>query len=434
MTVKRVLTLVLTLVASILAASETASALPVFARRYETSCNTCHAVVPKLNPFGIAFRNNGYRIPLGDEKLLKVPDVSLGAPAWKQLWPKAVWPGKIPSVPPIAFRAALDVDVQPSQPAHLNFDFPDFLALYAVGPAGDSVSFFGSVFLIGATNTLFVDRAWAQFRLTPEKPGTNWAVLKVGRIDMRDEPFSSGYRKLTIQNYNLSAFRAVSDGARLMDKDAGVELWGAATGPDNRGGLEYGAGIVQGTAGASENNNSKDAYWSLNYKVGGHGVVGSRNEIENVMPTNNYAEKSIAVGTFGYRGKDITKTTVTPSEDQVTRTGVKLDAYYGNLNVYGAAMVATDNIRDVIPRTINSSVFYAEADYMVLPWVMPLTRFEKTNYSDGRRDVEQLIPALNFSVRANVRFILEGHFFNRVSPTGARTSPNGGIARLEFLF
>src|SRR5436190_17125141 len=101
-------------VAVIFFGAESASALPIFARRYETSCTTCHAMIPKLNPFGIAFRNNGYRIPLADDKLLKSPDVSLGAPAWKQLWPKAVWPGKIPSVPPIAFRAAADVNVRPT--------------------------------------------------------------------------------------------------------------------------------------------------------------------------------------------------------------------------------------------------------------------------------------------------------------------------------
>src|SRR5688572_30206606 len=42
-------------------------ALPIFARRYQTSCTTCHAIIPKLNPFGMAFRNNGYRIPGNDE-------------------------------------------------------------------------------------------------------------------------------------------------------------------------------------------------------------------------------------------------------------------------------------------------------------------------------------------------------------------------------
>lgn len=395
----------------------------------------CHAIIPKLNPFGIAFRNNGYRIPLADEKLLKSQDVSLGAPAWKQLWPKAVWPGKIPSVPPIAFRAATDVSIRPSQPVNVNFNFPNFLALYLAGPAGDTVSFFGSVFLSGATNTLSVDRAWAQFRLTPEKPGTNWAVLKVGRMDLRSEPFSSGSRRATAQNFNVSTYNAVSDSVRMLDKDAGVELWGAATGPDNHGGLEYAAGIVQGTAGATENNNFKDMYWSASYKFGGHGVVGSRKELDDAVPIRGYAEKSIGFGTFGYRGKGITRITGVPLENQFTRTGAKVDAYLGNLNLFSAVTVGRDNVHDTATRSTRSSAVFVEADYMALPWVMPILRFEKTNFSDGRRNIRQVVAALNLAVRANVRVVVEGRFYNRISASGtARTGTNEGLTRLEFLF
>ncbi len=423
------------LAALILAVCDSASALPVFARRYETSCTTCHAIIPKLNPFGIAFRNNGYRIPLAEEKLLKSQDVSLGAPAWKQLWPKAVWPGKITGVPPVAFRVATDVNMRPSQPVNVNFDFPSFLSLYLVGPAGDTVSFFGSVFMFGATNTLVVDRAWAQFRLTPEKPGTNWAVLKVGRIDVRAEPFSSGYRRTTAQNFNISDYRPVADSVRMRDKDAGIELWGAATGPDNRGGVEYAAGIVQGTGGAAENNNFKDMYWTASYKVGGHGVVGSRREVDGEVPINSYAEKSLTFGTYGYRGKGVTRVTGPAVENQFTRAGGKVDAYIGNLNLFGAVVVGHDNIRDSARRSIRSSAFYAEADYMLFPWLMPIVRFEKTNYSDGRRAVRQVLPAVNIAIRANVRVVVEGRLFNHLSPGGtARTGLNEGLARLEFLF
>ena len=92
--------------------TDTGWTLPVFARRYETSCGTCHVVIPKLNPFGVAFRNNGYRIPVNDAKFVKASDVALGAPGWKQLWPKAVWPGAIPGIPPIAVRVMTDVNVR----------------------------------------------------------------------------------------------------------------------------------------------------------------------------------------------------------------------------------------------------------------------------------------------------------------------------------
>ncbi|HYZ17459.1 MAG TPA: hypothetical protein VE591_13705, partial [Candidatus Acidoferrum sp.] len=46
-----------------------ASAVPLFAMRYQLRCSACHSVLPELNDFGNAFRDNGYRIP----KLKKHP-------------------------------------------------------------------------------------------------------------------------------------------------------------------------------------------------------------------------------------------------------------------------------------------------------------------------------------------------------------------------
>jgi hypothetical protein len=421
-------------VATILTLTDTGWALPIFARRYETSCTTCHVVIPKLNAFGIAFRNNGFKIPINDARLIKMPDVALGAPAWKQLWPKAVWPGAIPGVPPIAIRVLTDVNIRPSAPVNLNFDFPDGLAAYAAGSAGDSFSFFGNIFLAGATNSLFVDRAYGQFKLVPESPGQNWLTLKIGRIDTRAEPFSSTYRKITAQNYNVSDFRVVANGFGFRDHDAGAELWGAATGPDNRGGLEYAAGVLQGTNGRPENNNFKDYYWAASYKVGGLGVVGSRVEVEpQATSAEGYEETSIQAGGFAYIGKG---QPLLPgvTEDRFTRTGFRIDAWLKTLNVYGAFVQGEDQLRGLTPRTINSSAIMAEADYLILPWVMPTFRFEKTNYSD-RRNVVLLLPAVSFLVRANVKVLAEARFFNRLQAGGRdRTGLNEGLVRLEFAF
>jgi hypothetical protein len=290
------------------------------------------------------------------------------------------------------------------------------------------------VFLSGANNALFLDRAYGQFRLVPESPGQNWLVLKVGRIDARAEPFSSTYRRTTAQQFNTSDFRAVSDGFRLRDHDAGVELWGAATGPDNKGGLEYGIGVVQGTNGRVENNNFKDYYWAVSYKVGGHGVVGSRDESTEVVSPEQYEETSISVGSFMYMGKGQPRTIPDVSEDQLTRTGIKVDAWLKNLNMFAAYVRGNDELRGT-SETIETSAIMAQAEYPVLPWVMPVARFEKTNYSDGRRNVIQFIPAVNLLVRANVRVLAEGRFFNRVGANAtARTGLNEGLIRLEFLF
>src|SRR4051794_5085706 len=39
-----------------------AGAIPVFAHRFDLTCQACHTVVPNLTPFGEEFRANGYRI------------------------------------------------------------------------------------------------------------------------------------------------------------------------------------------------------------------------------------------------------------------------------------------------------------------------------------------------------------------------------------
>src|SRR5437867_1989376 len=43
-----------------------ARAIPAFARKYDLPCSACHEAWPKLNDFGIAFRDRGYQ--LGNEK------------------------------------------------------------------------------------------------------------------------------------------------------------------------------------------------------------------------------------------------------------------------------------------------------------------------------------------------------------------------------
>ena len=40
-------------------------ALPLFAHEYGLSCQKCHTVIPRLSEFGVAFMNNGYKLPGG---------------------------------------------------------------------------------------------------------------------------------------------------------------------------------------------------------------------------------------------------------------------------------------------------------------------------------------------------------------------------------
>jgi len=80
------------------------TAIPAFSRMYSTSCMTCHIDFPKLNDFGKAFKDAGFKFPKDDEDQLKVAPVMLGAEAQKQNFPNSVWPGSIPGMPPIGLR------------------------------------------------------------------------------------------------------------------------------------------------------------------------------------------------------------------------------------------------------------------------------------------------------------------------------------------
>jgi hypothetical protein len=83
--------------------SQDASAIPAFARKYGTSCYTCHSGFPSRNAFGEAFKNNGYRWPGGeDEDKAKQEQLKMGADGWKKTFPKSPWPAEIPGYAPVS--------------------------------------------------------------------------------------------------------------------------------------------------------------------------------------------------------------------------------------------------------------------------------------------------------------------------------------------
>ena len=94
----------LLLVTILMVAPSSSYAIPAFSRLYGTSCTTCHLDFPKLNDFGKAFKDAGFKFPKDDESFLKVPPIMLGAPAQAELWPKTVYPGTIPGILPVGLR------------------------------------------------------------------------------------------------------------------------------------------------------------------------------------------------------------------------------------------------------------------------------------------------------------------------------------------
>jgi hypothetical protein len=120
-------------------ASSYTYAIPAFSRQYGTSCSTCHVDFPKLNDFGKAFKDAGFKFPKDDETNIKIPPVMLGAPAQAELWPRAVFPGTIPGLPPISLRFNQFFQV-------VNFfprtDFETrFFSIFTAGNFGSDIAF-----------------------------------------------------------------------------------------------------------------------------------------------------------------------------------------------------------------------------------------------------------------------------------------------------
>ena len=91
----------LLMIAALVSIARPAAAIPAFARKYGTSCGTCHTIYPKLNPFGEAFRHNGFRFPGVDSDVVKQEPIPLGQDAYKKTFPHSVWPGTLPSSIPL---------------------------------------------------------------------------------------------------------------------------------------------------------------------------------------------------------------------------------------------------------------------------------------------------------------------------------------------
>jgi len=43
--------------------TESGGAIPAFARKYNMSCATCHAPIPRLKPYGDEFAGHGFKLP-----------------------------------------------------------------------------------------------------------------------------------------------------------------------------------------------------------------------------------------------------------------------------------------------------------------------------------------------------------------------------------
>jgi hypothetical protein len=376
----------------LLAVASPADAIPAFARKYKTSCQTCHYAFPVLNAFGKAFRNNGYRYPAGqDRDMTKDEPVNLGSEGYKKVWPDAIWPSDMAGTPPVSLRALGRFHYM--EAAKLStFEIPHELELLFAGTFDDRISYFGEIELEHEAELAYGFKVQYDF-----SPLFHFALGDVGLDRVTPE-----HLRLTREHYNITQLANQSDTWTLEGgAGGGMQLSGAANGSGGVGGLTYSLGVGNGQNDADnfDLNNHKDVYGSLGYKIGGLGEAGGTAGQEEKEQSAYYVDNSVRLGGFGYSGTAVDDDA---KADKFSLLGGEVEGWYDRFIVM--ATVATMK-SDYNGAERDSRMFFVEGRYVALPWLIATPRYESTD-----RDVDDevdartaLIPAVTAMVRANVR-------------------------------
>jgi len=417
----------------------TSQAIPAFSRQYGTSCSTCHVDFPKLNDFGKAFKDAGFKFPKDDESFIKVPPVLLGAPANKELFPHSIWPGTIPGLPPIglrynhffqvvsANRNNFNLQNTAGDPA-LNQFIPrtDFQAgLFSIFMAGN----FGSDIAFWVDDDLSVGGSGQDGGLGDGylkfvnigrflKLPTDALNLRVGQFEL-DLPFSPA------RSWNLSGWdiydqpniggpgQNVNNAFALSNAAQGVEISGGhqyrgyhyslAIVNQNTGGSPGSGTNVPPVVGYTSDSNFKDLYARLAYRFNLERDPASRNEIQAAGATGPRDHTYLSLGTLYFYGRSVQRFSgqdvnnnpvVITAREPFYRVGGDFSFNYHMFNLFGQFLYGRDqNLLPLVPSgtplalpvgfTPGSPAHFSggflEADYLVYPWMMAIMRWDRVN-------------------------------------------------------
>lgn len=377
--------------------TEDAQAVPTFSRKYHTSCTTCHVGFPKINAFGDAFKNNGYRLP-DDEVFVKEPPVWLGSKAYERVWPKAIWPVSIPGNVPIALRIIGQFKYDQTNAiadgkGKTSFEFPHEIEFMSLGTLGDNLAFNLGFALQDEGERSAVERVYLEYSdVLSGHYGIPKDLINIrgGFMDLMAMPFSTHNQNVFGSRPTIYDFRISSgDQPRIRDSQSGIEVFGIF---NKR--FRYATGVVNGIAtdGASgdfiDNNTEKDVYVRAEYKFGGLPFSGAADSGtgDQLSSSFSYFDQgpSVTVGTTGYFGvNQIDAATDVDSEYyrimgffRANRGRYNMDLVY--LSQWDDA-AAGQFAASTFDEDISTWGFYAEGTAYIYPWLALALRYDRLN-------------------------------------------------------
>ncbi len=469
--------------------TQDARAMPAFARKYQTSCATCHEAFPRLNGVGEAFRLNGFKFT-DDELYIKEEPVELGDEAYKRLWPNAIWPSDMPGMPPLSLTLDNDAsyDIGGTQSARTEFKFPQRAKLLGAGAMGDNMSVFvelgftrqgagGGDHHGGAATEEGTDtdvEGWVQFEDLFGRE--NMYNIRLGTIGMHEIGLftARGHNSFSISNYLYSAWSMptpthdnVADVLAITED--GIDYDGNPFTIHAQPGIElngfgkkwrYALGLVNGNGDKfNDNNTEKDVYLQLAYKFGGMGFDGSGMEDQETLgsASDPWRDDSLTCSLFGYYGTSpVTIDDDDPADefasnqsDRFWRLGPGLLWRTGDLQLgSGYIWGKNDNPFGALSTdAVDSKSWFVEANYFAKPWLIPYARYEtltldlpnevsntdEASWASGA-DQERFIIGTKMLLRANVSLGLEGILYTKDDREGSNDDNSMFLASLKIAF
>jgi hypothetical protein len=454
-----------------------AFAIPAFARKYRTSCSTCHNVFPELNDFGWAFYKNGFKFPKDDADFVQDPQQMLGAPAYKKIFPKAIYPGEIPGSLPIGFRYEGYTQYNAKQPLALGFlprvDLfsPNTFTILSAGSFGPNLSWWvdDDISVGGQNSAGSMGFAYLKANDLGRYLGLPKDTLNVrfGQFEL-DLPFSQAYT-INPTDYDIYDELAVaaSPGTTnnpfcLCAMQRGVEFGGYP----NDGNFNWSVAVTNGSNDSPPVNNGKNVYVNVFEQFNLDRDHTQRKEVQAAGATGPHDHTSLRLGAFYDYGQnalntDPTLPTFLPGFGAIDEPYYRLGSYFrfryqGKFELFGMGMYAHD--ADLLPVTtlagrnvlqhgpsINYSGGFVQAEYWVYPWLIPMMRYDVVNapfdFSNGlstRFARNRFSPGLQALVRPNIKvnFEYERRWQKPVPSPAMPPSyrPNGAVLGIDFAF
>ena len=418
-----------------------AAAVPSFSRKYGTSCQTCHTHFSVLNPFGEAFRRNGYLFPSSqgsvDSDVAKEETVAMGQPEDRGAFPHAVWPGRISQALPLAAMVNLSLpyalpnsDLKKANGNSLTWDNAvGPVMLYAAGSITDSLTYYTKVSIL-QTGGVSLGPAYLLFNdLIGPKHLVNVWVGRLVAPQLTSHVSSGAY--LADKAFPLVSAAGLFNGNQSLilgqGPSNGVELNGIAW---HRMGYSLGW-LASTTQAGLKAPNAQDFYARLGTKLGGMSLDGEGGPKETAQDVvRPWAETAITLDVFAYRGMTVVDNftnapQLTPQENEVRAVGMAARAQLGSLSAnvilqhqyhhspyagtdprpasYPDQPVALPGVPD--RKSGKAAIGAGELAYVVYPWLVPAVRVEHTRLDSnwGSANFTRFMPGVSLLLRSNIR-------------------------------